>query len=102
MASAALQGAIKIAVGTAIQQMSGTVENAVGTAIQQMSGTIAQAIERALTSSRPNSDGPMDAQKRGDLVEKLVKRTSPFTGEGFQDWRFRAEVSMRASLSKAE
>ena len=42
---------------------------------------------------KQNSNGP---GRMGDLVEKLVRRTESFSGEGFLEWRFKTMVSLKA------
>ena len=42
------------------------------------------------------SDKSGGSNRTGDLVEKLVKRTEVFGGEGFSEWKFRVATNFRA------
>ena len=66
-----------------------SVEQAVGAAMTQFSQLFQQ--QTSAQSSPSDSRG-----KVGDLLEKLAKRTTIFDGQGFQEWKFKTEISMRA------
>ena len=85
----------------ATEEVISAIQSAVAAAVaqttQQFTSAIPAAVVEALRASREERSGGDGGQwKTGDMVEKLVRRTTVFGGEGFQEWKFRAEVGMVA------
>ena len=67
---------------------------------EQVMSAISAAVQAVMTQTLPvlleQVKGSGKSGGQGDLVEKLVRRTDHFKGEGFAEWRFRALVSWTA------
>ena len=72
--------------------------------LQQQNATLVQQVQhlqQQLPGGRAGGDVGGPAGRKGDAVEKLLKRTDGFDGNNFQEWKFRLETSLRATVPEA-